>query len=248
MPNHVLLNNLEHRDVRILTSYSAALGNNQMFSLTFVDELRSIQAHYPILFKRDTAGQYLPVALHGLQEHENLFLTEHGWDADYIPLSVQRQPFLIGFQSTGGIASGASNDKSPVIHLDMDSPRVSLTDGEPIFLPQGGNSPFINQIATVLQQIQLGVERNSQWSRYLTEYDLMEAVSLDLQLSPQHTQQLSGFYAIHEEKLAQLSAAQLGNLQQQALLQPIYMALASLSQLRALIARKTAQLGFGITG
>ena len=34
----------------------------------------------------------------GVEEGENLFLDEKGWNASYIPLNIMRQPFLIGFQ------------------------------------------------------------------------------------------------------------------------------------------------------
>ena len=41
--------------------------------------------------------------------------------------------------------------KEPVIHVDMDDPRVSETEGEPVFLPQGGNSRYLERIGAILQ-------------------------------------------------------------------------------------------------
>ncbi|MCB1609598.1 MAG: SapC family protein, partial [Xanthomonadales bacterium] len=56
MPNHVLLNNVEHQDLRVITRRGADLGDQVMFAVTFPDEFRSIQAHFPIVFRK-TAEQ-----------------------------------------------------------------------------------------------------------------------------------------------------------------------------------------------
>ena len=99
MARHVPLNNIEHQALRIITKRSVAYGDNQMFALTFPAEFRSVQCCYPIVFqKRSDTGQFQPLALFGFQAGENLFLTESGWDATYVPISVERLPFLIEFR------------------------------------------------------------------------------------------------------------------------------------------------------
>ena len=79
----------------LLFSY-CKINDEVMQALTFPDEFRNVQAHYPIVFRRDAGGGFQPLALFGLHEGANLFLQGDRWDATYIPLSVQRQPFLIG--------------------------------------------------------------------------------------------------------------------------------------------------------
>nr|WP_202899803.1 SapC family protein [Kordiimonas gwangyangensis] len=133
MSNHVLLNNIDHKDLRIITRRSAALGDNVMYSYTFPFEFRNIQAHYPIFFQKDpNSDRYYPLAMLGLRRDENLFLSDAGWHAPYIPVAMERQPFLIGFE--GGMGGG---EPQSVVHVDMDSPRVSKSEGEPLFLEHG---------------------------------------------------------------------------------------------------------------
>ena len=64
-----------------------------------------------------------------------------------------RQPFLIGFQQ-------AEKDGAPikemVISVDMDSPRVSTTEGEPVFLEHGGNTGYLDQVNSILNLIREG--------------------------------------------------------------------------------------------
>ncbi|MEP6938778.1 MAG: SapC family protein, partial [Rudaea sp.] len=97
MARPVLLNNLDHRDLRVdAITHNVAMGDALMLALTFPGEFRSVQAHYPIVFHKGSDGSFQPVALFGLRESQNLFLGADRWDASYIPLAVARQPFLIG--------------------------------------------------------------------------------------------------------------------------------------------------------
>jgi len=133
MSNTVLLNNVDHKDMKVTTRHSVELGDNVMFGVTFPSEFRNIQAHYPIVFRKSPdAATFQPIALFGLQEGNNLFLRQQGWDATYIPLAIERLPFFIGVA-----------DEELVVHVDLDSPRISATDGVPVFLPHGGTSASI---------------------------------------------------------------------------------------------------------
>lgn len=232
MANHVLLNNVEHKDMRILTGRSADLGDSFMFAPTFHHEFRSIQAHYPIFFRKSPDGKYQAVAVFGFQERENLFLTGDGWDAHYIPLTVERQPFLIGFRE------GPEDGKQPVIHVDIDSPRISTTEGEPVFLKHGGLSEYLKHVNSVLHTIHEGFAAEQGFIDALVEYDLLESFTLDVELEDKSMFRVAGFYTIHEERLNRLSGEALNALNSKGYLQPAFMVLASLSNIRDLIARK----------
>ena len=49
--------------------------------------------------KTQSLDSFYPTALFGLEQDQNLFLTEDGWDAAYIPMMIRRHPFLIGYQA-----------------------------------------------------------------------------------------------------------------------------------------------------
>ena len=91
-----LLNNVTHKDLRVITRRGAQWGDAVMSSPVTIDEFRSLQAHYPILFQQDGHGNFHPIVLFGLQEGQNLFLDGERWDADYLPLAMQRIPKLPG--------------------------------------------------------------------------------------------------------------------------------------------------------
>lgn len=240
MANHALLNNVDHKNLKIITTRSAKYGDNVMSTMTFAAEFRSVQAHYPIFFsKHPDTGQFQAVAVFGFEEGENLFLSEDGWGATYIPLTIERQPFLIGFQSVLG---GAPGERQTVVHVDMDSPRISESEGEAVFLEHGGLSEYLNHINSVLSTIHEGVELDAAFINALLEFELLESFTLDVELKDGSKYRMAGFYTINEEKLGELDGEALAKLHHDGHLQPIYMAVASLSNIRDLIERRNARL------
>ncbi|MBB1387827.1 SapC family protein [Shewanella vesiculosa] len=239
MSQHVLLNSIDHKDLKVITTRSSALGDNLWFGLTFPQEFRSIQAHYPIFFHKDaTTGQFYAVALFGFKQNENLFLSDAGWNASYIPLSVRRQPFLIGQQT---VQEDGIERQQRVIHIDLDHPRVSHNDGEALFFPYGGNTPLLDEVGEMLEAIHHGLSDSNRFIDVLIEHELLESFTLDLELDNGQKHQMIGFYTINENTLAALPAEVLGTLHQQGYLQAIYMALASQSKVRELLNLKNAQ-------
>lgn len=228
-----LLNNITHKDLRVITQRGASWGDDVMSALITPDEFRRVQAHYPILFQPDGNGSYHPVALFGLEQGQNTFLTDEGWDADYVPLSMQRLPFSIGVA-----------DEELRMMVDMASPRISLgAEGEAVFLPHGGMSDYLDRMNSVLRTLHEGLEATPEFVQALVAHELLEPVVVDVERPDGTRGQLVGFYVIHEERLAALDAAAVGLLHQADYLQPIYMAIASLSHLPQVIRRHLARNG-----
>jgi len=226
-----LLNNIQHKDLRVITQRGAQWGDDIMSAPATVDEFRKLQAHYPIVFQRDEKGSFVPAVLFGLEDGQNLFLNGEGWDADYLPLSVQRLPFAIGIA-----------DDELRMMVDVHSKRVSQgAEGEAVFLPQGGTTDFTENANSVLRTLHEGLQATTDFIETLTRHDLLESFVLDVERPDGSHGQLVGFYIIHEERLAALDAATVGLLHQADYLQPIYMAIASLSNFTKLIKRHLAR-------
>lgn len=226
MTRIVLLNNVDHARLRVDTARRRGLGDDVMFAPTFPDEFRSVQAHYPIVFRKTEAGSFEPIALFGFEDGRNLFLDETQWDAAYVPLSIERQPFLIGVDGD-----------QMMVHIDLDNPRVGMESGESIFLEYGGTSEFMEHKSSVLRALFEGLQSNPAFVGALLAHDLLESFTLDVELDDGSRNRLAGFYAINEERLAGLDGAALGELNRNGHLQPIYMTIASVSNFVALIQR-----------
>ena len=235
MTRHETLNNVSHKDLKVNTARRADLGDNVMSSKIYPMEFREVQAHYPIFFFRDQHS-VMPVALFGFEQNDNLFLNEQGWDAGYLPLLIERHPFTIGRSQT------QDQSESLVINVDLDSPRVNTVEGESVFLPSGGNSDYIERIASVLHAIHEGETLLPAFMDALENQQLLEPFFLDIDLGAGQSHRLSGFLTINEEKLAALDASVAADFHSKGWLAALHMVLASHSQVRELIRRKQARL------
>lgn len=240
MTNHVLLDNVKHKDLKINRKYGADQGDNVNVARVFPAEFIQLQMEYPLFFlKNAESGHFEALALLGFNDSENLYLTDDGWDARYVPMSIERQPFLIGYQEQDidGVPT-----QVPVVHFDSDHPSVSDSEGEGVFLEQGGASLYLERINSVLMAIHEGHEANQSFSQLLVGLELIESLAVEIEFNDGSKQGLSGLYTINEEKLRALNANSLEVLHKKDHLRDIYMMLASMPNLSHLIARKNQLL------
>ena len=170
----------------------------------FPTEFADIQREYPIFFRKDPdTDEYSAVALLGLTKDENLFLEGDRWDASYIPGIIARGPFLIGFQER---EESGESVKEPMIHIDLDHPRVSQSEGEPVFLENGGNSRYLDRIASILNGINDGLVFNKAMFALFTKLRLIEPLKLEIKLDADSLYNLVGLHTISEPKLRNLGA------------------------------------------
>lgn len=240
MANHVLLDNVAHKDLRIITTRSARYGDNIASTRVFPTEFRRVQAEYPIVFRENPQeGQFESLAMLGLEAGENLFLEDDRWNARYVPLTVQRQPFLIGFQQQ---TEGGMPVEEAVVYIDIDSPRISKSEGEAVFLEHGGISPYLEYITSVLKAMNEGHEYSKGFSDALVQHELLEPFALEIELNNGSKFKLLGFHTIAEDKLNALDGEALASLHSQGYLEHVYMAMASIANFSVLIQKRNERL------
>lgn len=237
--NYTLLDNVTHKDLRVIPQYRAAWGDNITSVPVYATELANVARHYPVLFYPGQQHQrFTMVALLGLEKNENLFLTEslpaayenirsqHGWATDYVPAMVARGPFAIGI----------NDDASQVMmQVDTNSPRVSESEGKPLFLPKGGNSRYLTHMAGVLNVIHEGMQVTQDMIRAWDELNLLEPLTIDIELADGTPLTLGGHCSVSEEKVNALGADALHSLHQQGFLQGLFLVISSLSNIQTLI-------------
>lgn len=240
MTEHVLLNNIRHKDLKVITRQSAEFGDNLNAVMTFPTEYADIQREYPIFFRKiQNTGDYQSVALLGLVEGENLFLDDAGWHASYLPAVVSKGPFLIGFQNQ---EVDGQMRKDAVIHIDMDDPRVNETEGEAVFLQHGGNSPYLNRMADTLHAIHQGMAYSKAMFAAFESYELLEPVDIEIEVHDDQKINLRGFYTINEEQLKNLTGEALEKLNKAGFLQGAYLVMASHTNVKKLIEMKRKRI------
>lgn len=232
--SHAMLTAEVHRELRIRRDRDVALGDGVMSCVTMPAEFRRVQVHYPILFRRNAERDaFTALALFGFQEGENLFLESGVWDADYMPLAIDIQPFLIG---------GASETRQ--VHVDLASPRLG-EEGERVFDESGRPTPYLERVAGQLGELDEGWRASGDFFAALRRHDLLEPLTLEITLDDRSVNRLVGFHVIDEARLAALDAVALGALHADGHLMSIFMAVASIGNFNALVARKNKRLGDG---
>lgn len=247
MTSHAILTAEAHGDLRVRTDRAAALGDAIMSCVTMPDEFRRVQAHYPILFRQNAErSAFTALALFGFEDGENLFLGADGWEADYVPLAVAIQPFLIGGSATG--------NGSKQVHVDLASARIAgagagtdagADEGVRVFDEHGRPTPYLETIAERLGELDAGWQGTEAFFAALRRHELLEPLTLEITLDDGSANRLVGFHGIDEDRLRALDGDALGELHREGYLMPIFMALASLGNLNALIARKNRRTAHG---
>lgn len=239
MARYELLNNVAHKDLRVATGFGARFGDDVGMVPAFPSEYADLQREYPIFFRKDPDGRWGSVALLGFEQRENLYLRDGRWNAAYLPGAAAKGPFLIGFQEQR--IDGAFR-REPVIHVDLDHPRVSTHDGEPVFLPQGGHSPYLDHVAGVLRGIRDGIEFGAAMFSAFDALGLIQPVTLAVDLDDRHRVDVGGLYGIDRDVLTALDGAALAELNRAGYLEGAYLVLASLHNVRRLMAEKQRRL------
>jgi len=232
MANKVLLNNVDHADLRVIIRHGPEFGDGINQVLVFPTEFEDLQREYPIFFRKDANGDYQAVALLGLDRDENLFLGADGWNARYVPAALQRGPFSIVMQARPGMAS------EPMIHIDLDHPRVSCTEGEPLFLPAGGHAPYLQHVSRLLGTIYEGLEVGRPFFETLDRLGLVEPVEVEATLTDGKAYVIPGLYTISQARLAAVTGQELERLHQSGVLRAAYAVLLSLANVSRLIDAK----------
>jgi hypothetical protein len=232
MSKPVPLDNVQHAGLRLLSGHGASFGDAVNQIALVLPEFEEAQRHYPILFRRSEAGVLQPLAILGLDRDENLFIAGERWAAPYVPAMARRGPFLISL-----------NGGDPVIHVDLDHPRIAAGDddaGEPLFLSHGGHAPALERALGALRAIHLGHESAAPMTRVFDELELAQPITLDVRVSEELSYSFKDHLAITPERIAALDGPALARLNDAGLLLPAVVAASSLANMTQLIARKRA--------
>jgi hypothetical protein len=205
-------------------------------------EFGALIAAYPIFLRKNSqTGLFEPCALLGFSASENLFLAEDRWDAPYVPLQRQSQPFQLRAEAQDG--PGAA--PRVLLTLDMDSPRVQENTGEILFLADGSRSRYLDRIASMLRALMEGSREAHVFGARLEALDLIEPVRLEAALIDGSEAVLEGLYSVKPDALRGLTGAALEEMQAAGHLELAYLQVASLVHVQGLIARKNRRLNAG---
>lgn len=189
----VALNDKTHADLKVrpADNYLFAAKTNSVPLL--ISEFLECAREYPIVFTRSEAG-YVPAALLGLRESENLFIGPEGkWDARYVPAFVRRYPFVPG--------KGAQGEM--LVCIDEASPCFDTDVGEPLFRA-GKPTAQLDHAMKFLGEFHQATLATEALGQRLEALGLLRQADSLAQLNDGRQFRLNGLNVVDESKLRNL--------------------------------------------
>jgi hypothetical protein len=228
MAEAIVLNNIDHHDLRFVRRYGAVNGDNINQVRVFPTEFLHLFRNYPIFFRRSDDAGYQSVAILGFDKDENLFLTgeepDIGWTPRYIPALQSRGPFSIGIDKENRRPDGEAES---LVLVDPENPLISRSEGEPLFLKHGGNTALLNNVTQVLRTLQQGVELETAMFRAFEDAGLLASLDIDIRLDDVTSYKIPDLFTIRREALHNLSGPALAALNSQGWLELAFCVLSS---------------------
>ncbi len=197
-------------------------------------EFTAASHDYPIVFaSADDGKTFLPMAVLGLTNGENLFLRNGVWDHGvYLPAYVRRYPFCM---ARVNIDKVEQTDRLICVEKEFLDEK-----GETMFDAEGKAVPHWQPIEKLLQEYEADTERSREMSSILADYALLEPFVMQAQTKAGAEINLSGMFRVEEKRLEPLNAAQHKNLIRKGVMGRIYAHLISLENFGRLLDRKVA--------
>lgn len=235
MPTFEVLDNVAHANLKVNLKFGEEFRNNVNHTVVFPTEFQSLQREYPIFFRKMKEGQYYAVALLGLDKDENLFLGDNNWRARYIPAVQMSGPFALQLPDQN---STSHDPEDPVIRIDTDDSRVGETEGQSLFMSQGGYTPFFEEMLMALRRVHVGAQLSNDFFSHLESFDLIEPITVQANYGETLQYTVSDMYTVSKDKLASLNGDDLQKLNNLGLLELCYSVIFSSANMSHLVDMK----------
>ena len=203
-------------------------------------EIPFAAGEFPIVFSAtQREGEYVPLALMGIKEGENLFVNEKGqFGSRYIPAFIRRYPFVLG---------GDKGADSMALCIDADSKAIVQdgSKGRRLFDDNGEQTQHLKDVLEFLKDYHFRAEMTKVFCTRLHELGLLEPMQANIKLkgAAEGNFNLTGFYVVKREKLKALSDADALDLFKRDGLELIYAHLQSLSNFNDLVKKAGERMG-----
>lgn len=196
-------------------------------------EIAIASRDYPIAFVSGDGGlTFLPMAILGLEQQQNLFLGDDGaWDrTTYVPAYVRRYPFCMARVTLDG--------KQQAERLACVETSALSPGGEALFDEKGAPLPSWEGRQKLLFEFEADLARTEQMSATLKELGLLEPFTMEAVPREGAPLAMTGMHRIAEQKLAELAADKLRALLQNGILARVYAHLISQLNFQRLLDRR----------
>ena len=225
------LDTVKHRAMKLrlpVQDWRVASKLNALFLAAneFADACRE----FPIVFVKagaepDGKEAVAPVAVFGVTQNENLFVTGERWRGRYMPAVARLYPFCMA----------RVDDAQLAVCVDMDYAGVNETEGEALFTADGTPTEMLKSAQAQLEALEAEVQRTRLVCQRLQDLDLLRDMRFDATLPGGRTHTVDGFLVVDEEKVRALPDAAVLELHRNGLLGLIHLHWISMRNMHPLL-------------
>ena len=180
----------KHRNLKLrlpITDWSVAKDLNAMF--VAAAEFSDVCREFPIVFVKagkepDGSEAIAPIAVFGLTQNENLYVSGTRWRANYMPAVLRSYPFCIA----------RLDDERFAVCFDSAWPGTSVLEGAPLFAEDGKPAELLTEITKHMENMEGEIQRTRLVGKKLQELGLLQEMRFDATLpdGKQHIMLSSG--------------------------------------------------------
>ncbi|MBU2882910.1 SapC family protein [Psychrosphaera sp. B3R10] len=228
------LNKETHKNVKIKTISNVEDLAGQHALGVVVQEFALAGNQYPIAFVKDKSESFFPVAILGLEQGKNLFVSEENkWDGMYMPARYTHKPF--------SVIPNPDDKNLYGIAIDVDSEVVSDSEGDALFNEDGSESEYLDKRKASLMSYVENEQMTKAFVELLVKHDLLSAQNISVKVQGKEYV-LNGLNIVDEKKLNALSDEDFLEIRNRGFLGPIFAHLGSMHQVTNLIQRQAKVL------
>ncbi len=225
------LDSAQHRNLKLrlpITDWSIASSLNALF--VAAAEFGDVCREFPIVFVKagkeaDGTDAIAPIAVFGLTQNENLYLSGGRWRANYMPAVLRAYPFCIA----------RIDDDRFAICVDTAWGGTSVLEGEPLFTEDGKQAELLQQMTKHLENLEGEIQRTRMVGKKLLELGVLRDMRFDATLPDGRQHTVDGFLTVDDEKMTALPDNVVGELHRTGVLGLIHLHWVSLGNMRRLV-------------
>jgi hypothetical protein len=220
-----------HRDLKLklpVTDWSVANQLNALFvaAVEFIDVCRE----FPIVFVKagtepDGSDAIAPIAVLGLTQNSNLYVTGDRWRAEYAPAVLRLYPFCIA----------RLDDEKFAVCYDAAWGGAQASEGQPLFDAQGQPTELLRGVQGQLEALESEIQRTRAVCKRFQELGLLQPMRFDVTLPDGAKHTVDGFMTLDDKKVTALPDDVVGELHRSGLLGLMHLHWASMGNMRRLV-------------
>jgi len=202
-------------------------------------EIPFAASEFPVIFSQTAVeGEYMPLAVMGLKDGQNLLLNEKATlSTRYVPAFIRRYPFVLASDKNSDVMAVCIDEGSNFFSKDG-------VKGNRLFQDDGSHTDFLKDVIEFLRDYQHRADLTRNFTKKLHELDLLEPMSANISFKTKEHANINvgGFFVVKREKLKSISDADALDLFKKDGLELIYAHIQSLSNFNRLIDAMSATL------